>query len=443
MVSVKESGPPLLPALRQPVQCLQDVRLRLLGRGVPVPQQGVDLAGPDPLQQHGQGLPVEGGGRVRSGQVRRGGLFLRDELPRLLLYPVPDGLGHLLVIDDDGPIRADVGHRPKIMVHLLQPVPDSEPVAQVAQAQVVLLFRRLLLLGVQVAARVNQRPDVSDQLLVGHLAPAVALSVLDPHPGGHAGDIALFSIRQGTRTTELLEIVDRTQVVGQLSVALTALKCFDNARLTLRVVPILQQQRVDVLLGDAGGAVPRVLLPLNGPAAQQPLQGELPVRAHRRLGGGGRVVKTSLGGLQRGGLPGLSPGGVLLPFLRGEVAPGLHQGPKLLLHGGPGQQHVGIQVVEAVDRDADAPTVIPDVAGGPVREGKIAAAGLVLVPQETHVVLGGMGLGKPLLDAELAVLVGAAQAQHPVDLLLGQSKSGGFFILRRCNLFHLFRLGRE
>ena len=59
--------------------------------------------------------------------------------------------------------------------------------------------------------------------------------------------------------------------------------------------------------------------------------------------------------------------------------------------------------------------------------GRIRAADAVFVFQKGDIVLGRILFEKLLIDAEFALMDAAAPCQNGVDVLLRNSKSGGFF----------------
>ena len=69
--------------------------------------------------------------------------------------------------------------------------------------------------------------------------------------------------------------------------------------------------------------------------------------------------------------------------------------------------------------------------------GRIRAADAIFVFQKGDVALGRLLFEKLFIDAEFALMDAAAPCQNGVDVLLRNSKSGGFFFLRFCDDFLL------
>ena len=69
--------------------------------------------------------------------------------------------------------------------------------------------------------------------------------------------------------------------------------------------------------------------------------------------------------------------------------------------------------------------------------GRIRAADAVFVFQKGDVALGRLLFEKLLIDAEFALMDAAAPCQNGIDILLRNRKSGGFFVLRLCDVFLL------
>ena len=66
-----------------------------------------------------------------------------------------------------------------------------------------------------------------------------------------------------------------------------------------------------------------------------------------------------------------------------------------------------------------------------------------VVFQKGDIVLGRILFEKLLIDAEFALMDAAAPCQDGIDILLRNSKSGGFFFLRFCdNFLLLFNCGK-
>jgi len=78
-----------------------------------------------------------------------------------------------------------------------------------------------------------------------------------------------------------------------------------------------------------------------------------------------------------------------------------------------------------------------------VAEGGIGTADSIFLFQKPDVVGGGFLLEKLLIDAIFAVFYIAPAEDDEVNLLLGDSKSGGFFGLRFGYLVLLFFDGRQ
>ena len=75
--------------------------------------------------------------------------------------------------------------------------------------------------------------------------------------------------------------------------------------------------------------------------------------------------------------------------------------------------------------------------------GRIRAADAVFVFQKGDIVLGRILFEKLFIDAEFALMDAAAPCQDGIDVLLRNSKSGGLFFLRLCDVFLLlFNCGK-
>ena len=75
--------------------------------------------------------------------------------------------------------------------------------------------------------------------------------------------------------------------------------------------------------------------------------------------------------------------------------------------------------------------------------GRIGPADTVFVFQEGDIVLGRILFEKLLIDTEFSLVNAAAPCQNGIDVLLRNSKSGGLFFLRFCDIFLLlFNCGK-
>ena len=125
-----------------------------------------------------------------------------------------------------------------------------------------------------------------------------------------------------------------------------------------------------------------------------------------------------------------------------QIAVGTDQFPDPLLDLIPPQKQFCIGLRDSASADFDSFSVVAfiEISAGNCR---IRAADAVFVFQKGNIVLGRILFEKLLIDAEFALMDATAPCQNGVDVLLRNSKSGGFFFLRLCDVFLLlFNCGK-
>ena len=126
-----------------------------------------------------------------------------------------------------------------------------------------------------------------------------------------------------------------------------------------------------------------------------------------------------------------------------QIAVGANQLPDPLLDLIPPQKQFCIGLRDSASADLDSFGIVVFVKI-PVGNGRIRAADAIFVFQKGDIVLGRILFEKLLIDAEFALMDAAAPCQNGVDVLLRDSKSGGFFFLRFCdNFLLLFNCGER
>ena len=154
---------------------------------------------------------------------------------------------------------------------------------------------------------------------------------------------------------------------------------------------------------------------------------------HDSLSNGGSLPSESLL---------LSPGREAILLSGVQIASVPDQLSDPLFHLGPAQKEIGVRVDDAAQPEANALAVV--VLGNlPANDGGIGPARAVLVLEELHVLCGGLLLEVLRVNAELALLDVAAAHQNGVNVLLGDSKSGGLFRLRFRDCLLLLRHGGQ
>lgn len=139
----------------------------------------------------------------------------------------------------------------------------------------------------------------------------------------------------------------------------------------------------------------------------------------------------------------LPVGGIVVLFGLAQIAVGTDQFPDPLLDLIPPQKQFCIGPRDSASADFDSFSVVAfiEISAG---NGRIRAAGTIFVFQKGDIVLGRILFEKLLTDAEFALMDAAAPCQNGVDVLLRNSKSGGFFFLRFCdNFLLLFNCGER
>ena len=119
-----------------------------------------------------------------------------------------------------------------------------------------------------------------------------------------------------------------------------------------------------------------------------------------------------------------------------KIAVGSDQLPDPLLDLVPPQKQfcVGLRDSSSADFDPFGVVIFVEISA---RNGRIGSTDAVFVFQKGDVSLGRLLFEKLLIDAEFALVDAAAPCQNGVNVLLRNSKSGGLFFLRFCDVFLL------
>ena len=124
-----------------------------------------------------------------------------------------------------------------------------------------------------------------------------------------------------------------------------------------------------------------------------------------------------------------------------QIAVGTNQLPDPLFDLVPPQKQfrVGLRNSASADFDSLGIVILVEIPAG---DGRIGSADAVFVFQKGDIVLRRILFEKLLVDTEFSVMDTTALCQNGIDILLRNSKSGGFFFLRFCdNFLLLFNCG--
>lgn len=138
----------------------------------------------------------------------------------------------------------------------------------------------------------------------------------------------------------------------------------------------------------------------------------------------------------------LPVGRIVVLFCLAQIAVGSDQLPDPLLSLIPPQKQFCVGPRDSASADFDSLGVVAfiEISAG---NGRIGPADAIFVFQKGDIVLGRILFEKLLIDAEFALVDAAAPCQNGIDVLLRNSKSGGFFFLRLCDVFLLlFNCGK-
>ena len=128
---------------------------------------------------------------------------------------------------------------------------------------------------------------------------------------------------------------------------------------------------------------------------------------------------------------------IMLNLFLTKIATGINQLTDSFFNLIPFEKHFGIRLHNAASADFDAFRVVALIKVT-VSNGRVSTAYAVFVFEESDIVLRRFLLEILFVDSVFAVIHSAAACQYRVNVLLRNSKSGGFISLRFCYDFLLF-----
>ena len=128
---------------------------------------------------------------------------------------------------------------------------------------------------------------------------------------------------------------------------------------------------------------------------------------------------------------------IMLNLFLAEITTGINQFTDSFLNLIPFEKHFGIRLHNTASADFDAFRVVTLIKVA-VSDSRISTAYTVFVLEKIDIVLRRFLFEILFIDAVFAVIHSAAACQYRVNVLLRNSKSGGFICLRFCYDFLLF-----